>query len=398
MSKTLETIFDNIGIPVDNINVHDRLIILAIIVAVGLALCYMAKKFLFAVVSRILNATPTKWDDYILNKKVLALLCRLIFPIFLYFCLPIPFAGHPTLTYYILKVLIIYIVVLCVQIMCAALDGAYKASAEEERLKAHPLKGLFQMFKLIAIIIGSIIGVSALLSKSPITILTGLGASAAVLMLVFKDTILGLVAGVQLSVNKMLTVGDWITIGPRGINGVVEEISLTTVKVRNFDNTILTIPPYTLVTETFQNWQGMKESGARRVMRSINIDMNSVHFCSDEEIERISEFYTIPEVDEDRKDGGERINLRLFRLYLEHYLTSHPMVSDSGMIMIRQLQPSSQGLPMELYFFSATTDWKAYEILQSDIFDHVIATVNHFGLRIFQLPSDNPNNYIRLAH
>ncbi len=365
--------------------------------AVGLALCYVAKKFLLAVVSRIVSATPTRWDDYVLNRRVLTLLCRLIFPIFLYFCLPVPLVGHPTLVYYTLKILTIYVVVLCVKIVCAALDGAYRASAEEEGLKHHPLKGLFQMFKLVAIVIGLIIGVSALLSKSPITILTGLGASAAVLMLVFKDTILGLVAGVQLSINKMLNVGDWITIGPRGINGVVEEISLTTVKVRNFDNTILTIPPYTLVTDTFQNWQGMKEAGARRVMRSINIDMNTVHFCTDEEMERIAEFYPIPEIPDDKKDGGERINLRLFRRYLEHYLAGHPLVSQSGMIMIRQLQPTSQGLPVELYFFSADTDWKAYEILQADIFDHVIATVNHFGLRIFQLPSDTLNDSLRLA-
>ncbi len=363
--------------------------------AVGLALGYAAKKFLFAIVARIVSATPTKWDDYVLNERVMTLLCRLVLPIFLYFCLPVPFDGHPTLIYYTLKIITIYIVVVCVQTVCAALDGAYRASAEEEGLKHHPLKGLFQMFKLAAIVVGLIIGVSALLSKSPITILTGLGASAAILMLVFKDTILGLVAGVQLSVNKMLTVGDWITIGSRGINGVVEEITLTTVKVRNFDNTILTIPPYSLVTDTFQNWQGMKDSGARRVMRSLNIDMNSVHFCTDEEIQRISEFYQIPDIDEDRQDGGERINLRLFRNYLEHYLVNHPRVSDSGMIMIRQLQPTPQGLPVELYFFSSTTDWKAYEILQADIFDHVIATVNHFGLRIFQLPTDSLSTYCK---
>ncbi len=244
------------------------------------------------------------------------------------------------------------------------------------------------MLKLIAICVGVIIGISALLDKNPAVILTGLGASAAVLMLVFKDTILGLVAGVQLSVNKMLKTGDWITIPTRNINGIVKHVALTTVKVQNYDNTIVTVPPYALISESFQNWNSMQESGARRVMRSINIDMNTIRFCTPDEMRRYEDNGWLDGME---RSGDTEVNLRVFRHYLENYLVNHPRIvvnDDKKMfLMIRQLQPTPQGLPIELYFFSSFTAWKPYEYMQADIFDHTIAIIKEFGLKIYQAPS-----------
>jgi miniconductance mechanosensitive channel len=272
--------------------------------------------------------------------------------------------------------------------VCSVLDGLYSASEEEIGLKDHPLDGLLQMLKLITVSLGIIVAISLLLNKNPSAILAGLGASAAVLMLVFKDTILGFVAGIQLSFNKMLNVGDWITIPSRNVNGIVEQVSLTTVKVRNYDNTILTVPPYTLVSESFQNWRGMQDRGGRRVMRSINIDMNTVRFCTDEEMQR---YASLGWLDGMETTNGKQVNLKIFRHYLEKYLTNHPGIivntEEKMLLMVRQLQPTPQGLPLELYFFSASVDWVPYEQLQADVFDHLIAVVKEFGLKIYQAPS-----------
>lgn len=232
--------------------------------------------------------------------------------------------------------------------------------------------------------VGVIIIVSTLIDKDPVNILTGLGASAAILMLVFKDTIMGLVAGVQLSANDMLRPGDWITMPKYGADGTVIEVTLTTVKVRNWDNTITTVPPYALVSDSFQNWRGMRESGGRRVKRSINIDMNTVHFCT---LEQMKTFEKQAWMSDFEKTGKEEVNLYVFRHYLEYYLRHNPRVNTELILMVRQLQPTPQGLPIELYFFSANKDWIPYERLQAEVFDHLLAVLPEFGLRVFQSPS-----------
>jgi miniconductance mechanosensitive channel len=215
-------------------------------------------------------------------------------------------------------------------------------------------------------------------------ILTGLGASAAILMLVFKDTIMGLVAGVQLSANNMLRPGDWITMPKYGADGTVIEVTLTTVKVQNWDNTITTIPPYALVSDSFQNWRGMRESGGRRIKRSLNIDMTTVHFCTPQQLKNFEKRGWLEGFE---RTGKEEVNLHVFRHYLERYLRHHPRVNTSLTLMVRQLQPTPQGLPIELYFFSANKDWIPYERLQAEVFDHVLAVLPQFGLKVFQSPT-----------
>ena len=267
------------------------------------------------------------------------------------------------------------------------LNSLYEISNEHETLRNRPLKGIYQMINLVAIGIGIILIISILIDQNAATILAGLGASAAVLMLIFKDSILGLVAGVQLSANDMLRPGDWITMPKYGADGDVLEVSLTTVKVRNFDKTITTIPPYALVSDSFQNWRGMRETGGRRIKRSIFIDMTTVHFCSEKEKEMFASRGWIDEAQ--AKPETQVVNLYVFRNYLQNYLKEHPRTHKELMIMVRQMQPTSEGLPLEIYCFSNTTVWPEYEQIQGEIFDHILAVIPEFGLRIFQRPSGN---------
>ena len=203
-------------------------------------------------------------------------------------------------------------------------------------------------------------------------------------MLVFKDLILGLVAGVQLSANDMLRPGDWITVPKYGADGDVMEVNLTTVKVRNWDKTIVTVPPYALVNDSFQNWRGMFDNGGRRVKRSINIDMNTVRFCTEEEM---AEFRQQPWMEGFEATGKQEVNLYIFRHYIEYYLRTHPKINPEMIMTVRQLQPTNQGMPIELYFFSAETAWLKYEHLQAEVFDHVLAILHTFGLKVFQSPT-----------
>jgi miniconductance mechanosensitive channel len=239
------------------------------------------------------------------------------------------------------------------------------------------------MLKIIIICVGIIIIIGIVIEKDPSYLLAGLGASAAVFMLVFKDSIMGLVAGVQLSANDMLRPGDWITMEKYGADGMVQDVSLTTVKVQNWDKTITTIPPYALVSDSFQNWRGMFDSGGRRIKRSINIDMNTIAFFGEEQLEQLAK----KNLYHGESKGKKVVNLTLFREWLENWLKEHPQVNKEMITMVRQLQPTTQGMPLELYFFFNGTAWVMYEHLQSEIFEYVLATLPEFGLKTFQSPT-----------
>ena len=248
-------------------------------------------------------------------------------------------------------------------------------------IHSRAMKGLVQIFQVILFFVGGIIIVSVLINKSPTTLFAGLGASAAILMLVFKDTILGFVAGIQLSANDMLRIGDWIQLTDGSANGIVQEITLNTVKIQNWDNTISTIPPYTLVNTTFKNWRGMQESGGRRVNKSIKLDMNTLKFCTDEMIARIRQ--EIPLMKEVEYTDG-MTNAQLYRIYIERYVSQHPLVNSNLYQIIAQREPTPYGVPIEIYFFLSDTVWKEYEQIQSDIFDHLLVMVNQFDLKLYQ--------------
>lgn len=365
-------------------SVTQKCFIIFFIILVSFALDLLCKRILAPLARKIALRTDAKWDDYLLNDDVLSKFCHLVPPVAAYVLMSFAFSREQALLDIVFKVCWIYIVVVAVRLVFAILDSVYTISNEHEEYKHRSLKGFYQMLKLLGACIAVIIIVSELIGKSPIVILTGLGAGTAILMLVFQDTIKGLVAGIQLTANDMLRPGDWITVPKYGADGDVMEVTLTTVKVRNWDKTITTVPPYALVNDSFQNWRGMFEIGGRRVKRSVNIDMSSVRFLTAQEWKQFSKE---PWMEGYEHAEGEVVNLSLYRQYITHYLKHHPKVHQGMLILVRQLQPTPQGLPIELYFFSADTAWIRYEGLQAEVFDHVLAVTHRFGLSVFQSPS-----------
>lgn len=353
---------------------------IAFVVVVANVLC---RRFLIPLVKRLVSSTRSTWDDVFFNDTLLVDATHLVSPILIAVLVPVVFVEGSGVLEFLLKVNTIYLIAVIAKLLCSFLSSLYELSNRQDSLKNHPLKGIYQMLKIVVVCVALIIVVSVLINKNPGYILTALGASAAVLMLVFKDLILGLVAGVQLSANDMLRPGDWISMPKYGADGDVIEVTLTTVKVQNWDKTITTIPPYALVSDSFQNWRGMQDSGGRRVKRSVYIDMRSITFCTEEQM---VEFEKRGWLDGIEREDKFVVNLHIFRNYLESYLRSHHRVNQKMIIMVRQLQPTAQGLPLELYFFSDGTNWVPYEHLQSEIFEHVFAVLPTFGLRVFQSP------------
>ena len=333
-------------------------------------------------IHRITASTKAKWDDYLFSRKMLRGFCRVIDPILVYIMLPMAFNDMPQLLAILIKVCEVYLVVVSLMLVNTFLNTIYEMSNEHEHLRNRPLKGVYQMIKLVSAGVGIIVAIAILMDSDAASIVAGLGASAAVLMLIFKDSILGLVAGVQLSANDMLRPGDWITMAKYGANGYVEEVSLTIVKVRNFDKTVTTIPPYALVSDSFQNWRGMWDAGARRIMRSVNIDTSTIRFCS---VEELAELVKEGLADEQLAASGQPVeNLKVYRHYLRKFLSTYPEIDQDQMLMVRQLQPTTEGVPVEIYCFTNTTVWPEYERIQSDIFDHILAVTPRFGLKVFQ--------------
>ena len=343
---------------------------------------YVCRKILVRMVTHIVKNTKVTWDDILLDRGVLVHFSRIVAPFIIRLLGPLAFAGSSSVWMQLLiRGCDMYIMIVLLLAINALLKAIYTIYSEKERFRNRPLKGILQTGQVILWFIGGITVIALLLGKEPFTLLAGLSASAAILMLVFKDSIMGVVSGVQLSANDMLKVGDWITMPKYGADGSVIEVTLNTVKVQNWDKTITTIPPYALVSDSFQNWRGMRESGGRRVKRSINIDMTSVCFCTTEMKE---EYRKVPLLKDAQVDA--ETNLGYFRHYLTAYLSSLPTVNHQMTLMVRHLQPTDRGIPMELYFFTGTVEWAKYEAIQADVFDHVLAVIPRFGLRVFQLP------------
>ena len=384
----------------------DQFIAFALVLIFAFAADLICRKVLLRAISRLVAKTKATWDDFLFNRNVMVYLSHMVAPVVIYLFIPIAFAQTDSVTLsFIRRLCFIYIIFAFLLFINSFLKAAYAVYSEKESMRDRPLKGLLQTLQVSLWSIGIIIVVAELLGKSPFSLLAGLGASAAILMLVFKDSIMGFVSGVQLSANDMLKVGDWITMPKYGADGIVIEVTLNTVKVRNFDNTITTIPPYLLVSDSFQNWRGMRESGGRRVKRSINIDMTSVRFCTPEMLEKYRKIQLLKDYIEQTEavveaynkengidnevlvNGRRQTNLGVFRAYLTAYLKSLPVVNTELNCMVRHLQPTDHGLPVELYFFSTIKDWIPYEGVQADVFDHVLAIIPEFDLRVFQSPS-----------
>lgn len=409
MDQLIHTINDrlvSLGISQSIADDLDQILVFLIIIGIAFIADLIFQHILLRVVARLVKKTKATWDDIVFDRKVMIHVSRMVAPILIYLLVPVAFYDESSSTLaFIQRICLIYIIAVFLRFISVFLAAVYYVYSEREQFRDRPLKGLLQTAQVILFFIGGIVIISILIDKSPMALLTGLGASAAILMLVFKDSIMGFVSGIQLSANNMLKVGDWIAMPKYGADGTVIEVTLNTVKVRNWDNTITTIPPYVLVSDSFQNWRGMQESGGRRVKRSINIDMSSVRFCTPEmlakykkiqlltgyieETERVVEEYNEEHhIDNSILVNGRRqTNLGVFRAYLTNYLKSLPDVNQNLTCMVRYLQPTEQGIPVELYFFSAVKDWVPYESIQADVFDHLLAIIPEFGLRVFQNPT-----------
>ena len=336
----------------------------------------------------------SQWMQY-LSKRNLGKRCLLAVPgVVLYFLLYTVLDRGSTALIWMHKIDLIYLIVVFLIISNSIMLTFLDLYSHTDKNKAHPLKGLIQGLQVVLFFVGAIIIIAILLDKSPTALLTGLGASAAVLMLVFKDSILGFVSGVQLSQNNMIRIGDWIQMPDGSANGTVEEITLNTVKVRNWDNTISTIPPYTLISSTFKNWRGMAESGGRRADKRIFIDLRSIEFCTEEMIADICKSVPLmADYSLSQNNGGlpadpsgMPTNSQLYRIYIERYLRQNPLVAQSLDIIVAQREPTQFGVPIEVYFFLSDKTWASFERKQSDIFDHLLAMTSAFGLRLYQLP------------
>lgn len=383
--------------------------LLAALLAVGLvALVELVfKRVLLETINRVAARTTTELDDILVRRNVFGGLARLLPPILLHLFSDPVLRYYPALVPLVKDAAVLYLTIAVLLVVFSALDALQDFFATRPSASRLPVKSFMQVLKALAVSVALVVVVSKLMGKSPVVFLSGLGAFTAVLLLVFKDSILGLVAGVQLSANNLVRVGDWIEMPQYGADGDVIDISLVTVSVQNWDKTISTIPAYSLISQGFKNWRGMSEGGGRRIKRSLSIDMNSVRFLDEEMLSSLREVRLLkPYLEEKERELGEwnakfrdgnaspvnarrLTNFGTFRAYLAAYLQSHPMVNTSMTLIIRHLQPTAEGIPLEIYVFSKEKAWAVYEGVQADIIDHVLAVLPSFGLRVFQ----NPGGY-----
>lgn len=401
----LRDFLNNLGFRTETITMLTSGLMLLLIALVAFLTDLICRRWVLRLIRKITQRTKVTWDDVLFNDRVMNNFCHILPSVVIYFMIPAAFPNHPEALQFIHKLCMIYIIATTLRFVNIFLGVVFELSNRHQAFRDRPLKGIYQIIQVALFFVGAIFIIALLIDKSPARLLTGLGASAAILMLIFKDYITGLVSGIQLSANDMLRPGDWITMPKYNADGTVIEVTLNTVKVRNFDNTITTIPPYALVSDSFQNWRGMQESGGRRVKRSVNLDLNSVCFCTPAMLDRFRKISLLKDYieateeqvreynatfgadDTEPANGMHQTNLGVFRAYLELYLKNLPTVNTGMTYMIRQLQPTEKGVPLEIYFFSVEKNWIAYEKIQADVFDHIFAVVPRFGLRVFQNPS-----------
>lgn len=383
LGSWMNEILINWGVDPKLANMFDETIIAVLMIGVSIGLDYLCQAIFVGGMKHYTNRAPHQWNTLLMKRRVVHHLIHILPGILVYFLLPLAFVRGKEILDFSQKICAVYIIaaiLFTINSLLLVLLDVYNA---RDKQKNHPMKGFVQVLQVLLFFIGGIVIIAVLVNKSPMTLFAGLGASAAVLMLVFKDSILGFVAGVQLSANDMLRIGDWIQL-PNGVaNGTVEEITLNTVKIRNWDETISTVPPYTLVNNSFQNWRGMQESGGRRVNKNIYLDMTTLKFCTPEDLDAIRKNVPLM-ADYQPAEGEVPTNSQLYRIYIERYLRSLPVVNQDMDLIISQKEPTTYGVPIQVYFFSRNKVWREYERIQSDIFDHLLAIVGKFDLKLYQ--------------
>lgn len=381
-----EFLTDKLHLGTELSELMSTLTIMLALIAIGVGVNWIIQWIFRWISERSTRFRKSRWHSYLVKHKLGHHILLLVPGFVLYMIPDMLFEEGRRIISLFHRGDIIYIIIVLMMIINAFMLTFLDAYSKTDKNKKHPLQGLVQGLQVIIYFVGGIIIVAIAINKSLTVLLTGLGASAAVLMLIFKDSILGFVAGVQLSQNKMIRLGDWIQMPDGTANGTVEEITLNTVKVRNWDNTLTMIPPYTLVSTPFKNWRGMQESGGRRADKCIFLDLNSLMVCTDEMIEKIRQ--DLPLMADNKEDNAREIltNVQLYRLYIERYLWHHPDVNQALDIIVTQKESTAYGLPIEIYFFTKEKAWAVYERKQSDIFDHIMTIAPDFGLKLYQRP------------
>jgi miniconductance mechanosensitive channel len=370
------------------------------LLVVGILLYFLARFIISKTVNVLIKKTPSKYDDLLVKNKVFIRICLLIPAILVKYYLNDAIPDFPGAVAIITKITKIYEIMVYASILMALVNAAHELYNSFETSKLKPIEGLVQVIKGIIIAVSVLLITTFLLGKSLSSIIIGLGTISAVLLLIFQDSIKGFVGSIQLSINDMLRIGDWIVMGQA--DGTVQEINLTSVKVQNWDNTITTIPTYTLVSAPFTNWRGMSESGGRRIARSINIDVNTIRYCTPEMLEKYKHYSLVKDYIAEKEEdileynksnnidtseimnGRQQTNLGIFRAYIKAYLNNNPKLNHNLTMMVRQLQPTEFGVPLQIYAFSSDKQWTNYEEIQSDIFDHIISAAPMFDLKIYQ--------------
>jgi len=403
--EKLDKLLLSTGMP-EGLEATTRTVIVAVIIfSLALLADLITRKIIVSGIKRLVRKTKTQLDDILIQRRVFHKIAHVVPGLIIYFSAGFIFSDYPVLGDVVTRLALIYIIIVLLLSIDTFINALHQIYLTMPVSEGRPIKGYIQVVKIIIYFVAIILIIASLTKESPGKLLTGLGAMAAILLLVFKDTILGFVASIQLSANRMVKPGDWIEMPSHNADGTVLDISLNTVKVQNWDKTIATVPTYALVSESFRNWKGMEESGGRRIKRSINIDMNSVRFVDDEMAEKFKKIQVLKDYVVSREEeilkynkenkidasvmvnGRRMTNLGTFRKYVEEYLHQHPKIHNDMTFLVRQLQPDERGLPIEIYVFSNDQEWGNYEAIQADIFDHILAVIPQFDLRVFQSPS-----------
>ena len=375
------------------------------IIVIAFIVHFATKGIVIRLISAFIHRTKNKLDDILISNGVFKRITYLTPAVIIYYLTPQALNLYPMLSEIITTIALLAMVIIITSIVNVLIDTFGEIYRTFEISKQIPITSFIQLAKILLYFLCIIAIISIILDQSPAKLIAGLGAMAAVLMFVFKDPIMGFAAGIQLSSNRMVSPGDWIEMPKYGVDGDVMEIGLTTVKVRNFDKTITTVPTQALIGDSFKNWRGMQETGGRRIKRSVYLNLNSIRFCTEDDLKKfgkiqyiseyiekkhkeITEHNNIQKVNLESLANGRRMtNIGIFRNYIETYLLNHPNIHKNLTIIVRQLKPTENGLPIEIYAFTNVTNWKKYESIQSDIFDHILAVATEFDLTVFQNPS-----------
>lgn len=358
---------------------HVLLVLIAILLAVLAGL--LCRRIIVPIVRRLTAHTDARWDDVLFGEKVLISACHIVPAIVIWQLLPLVFYQYPVVRELLTRATAIYITVMTVRLVLVFISAVKELEGDERSARQQYLYSFMGVVRIVIMFVAVIIVVAIVLDRDPMKLFAGLGATSAVLMLVFQDTIKGLVAGIRLTSNDMLHKGDWITVPKAGANGIVEDMSLTTVKIRNFDNTMVTVTPQSLVDDSFQNWNGMQQGEGRRVNRTVHYDFRSIRVVDEALRKQLldKKYFKAGEV----KTG--MVNMTLYRQYLAAWLSHHPLVNPDMTLMVRQMDPTPEGLPVEFYFFLKEKEWVPYENQMAEIMEHIYAVTPDFGLQIYQM-------------